>query len=485
MVVVGAGISGIDAAYHLTHECPDRSFVMLEGRADIGGTWDLFKYPGIRSDSDMHTLGFGFKPWVHDKAIADGESIMDYLRETVAEYELDQYIRFNTHVDRADWSSDEGRWTISATDTTTGDPVTYTCTFLFMCSGYYSYKGGYRPDFPGEERFGGAMIHPQQWPDDLDYEGKRVVVIGSGATAMTLVPAMASTGAGHVTMLQRSPTYVVSRPDKDVIANGLRKILPDDIAYRLTRRKNIALGQFFYKQTRSKPEKVKANLLKMSRKQLGDEVVDEHFTPEYNPWDQRLCLIPNGDLYESLNSGAASVVTDTIDTFTETGIQLTSGEHLDADIIVTATGLQLVTLGEMDVAVDGEPVDFANTYTYKGLMYSDVPNLASTFGYINASWTLRADIVCKWVTRVLNHMRAVGADVVTPRLRNEDQGMPMRPWIDDFSAGYIRRMAPMLPKQGDREPWIANQNYAKDQAMIVDAPVPDDVLTFERVTANA
>ena len=485
VVVVGAGISGIDAAYHLTHECPDRSFVMLEGRADIGGTWDLFKYPGIRSDSDMHTLGFGFKPWVHDKAIADGESIMDYLRETVAEYELDQYIRFNTHVDRADWSSDEGRWTISATDTTTGDPVTYTCTFLFMCSGYYSYKGGYRPDFPGEERFGGAMIHPQQWPDDLDYEGKRVVVIGSGATAMTLVPAMASTGAGHVTMLQRSPTYVVSRPDKDVIANGLRKILPDDIAYRLTRRKNIALGQFFYKQTRSKPEKVKANLLKMSRKQLGDDVVDEHFTPEYNPWDQRLCLIPNGDLYESLNSGAASVVTDTIDTFTETGIQLTSGEHLDADIIVTATGLQLVTLGEMDVAVDGEPVDFANTYTYKGLMYSDVPNLASTFGYINASWTLRADIVCKWVTRVLNHMRAVGADVVTPRLRNEDQGMPMRPWIDDFSAGYIRRMAPMLPKQGDREPWIANQNYAKDQAMIVDAPVPDDVLTFERVTANA
>jgi cation diffusion facilitator CzcD-associated flavoprotein CzcO len=484
VVVVGAGISGIDAAYHLTQNCPDRSFVMLEGRPDIGGTWDLFKYPGIRSDSDMHTLGFGFKPWIHDKAIADGPSIMEYLRETVAEHDLERHIRFNTHVDRADWSSDDGRWTLTATDTASGEPVTYTCTFLFMCSGYYSYKGGYRPEFPGEERFGGTLIHPQQWPDDLDYQGKRVVVIGSGATAMTLVPAMASSGAEHVTMLQRSPTYVVSRPDKDAIANGLRKVLPDRLAYRLTRKKNIALGEMFYRQTRKKPAKVKAKLIKMARKELSADVVDRHFTPEYNPWDQRLCLIPNSDLFASINEGTASVVTDAIDTFTETGVQLESGEHLDADIIVTATGLQLVTVGEMDFAVDGEPIDFSAAYTYKGMMYSDVPNLASVFGYINASWTLRADIVCDWVTRLLNHMRDTGSDVATPRLRETDHNMPMRPFIDDFSAGYIRRMAPLLPKQGDRVPWVAKQSYAAEQELIVEAPVDDDVLQFDKVTAT-
>ncbi|MEZ5295753.1 MAG: NAD(P)/FAD-dependent oxidoreductase [Ilumatobacteraceae bacterium] len=436
VVVVGAGISGIGAAYHLTHQCPDRSFVILEGRADIGGTWDLFKYPGIRSDSDMHTLGYSFKPWKHEKAIADGPSIMEYLRETVAAFDLEQYIRFNTHVDSAEWSSVDARWTINARDTSTGQPVTYTCSFLFMCSGYYSYKGGYRPDFPGEERFGGTFVHPQQWPDDLDYAGKKVVVIGSGATAMTLVPAMARSGAGHVTMLQRSPTYVVSRPAKDAIANGLRKVLPDELAYKITRRKNIAMGQFFYKQTRTKPEKVKKQLLDMSRKQLGDDVVDQHFTPSYNPWDQRLCLIPDGDLYETINDGSVSVVTDTIETFDETGIQLTSGEHLDADIVVTATGLQLVTLGEMDFTVDGEPVDFSQTITYKGVAYSGVPNLASTFGYVNASWTLRADIVCGWVCWVLNYMRATGTDVAVPRLRPQDADMTLRPWIDDFSAGY-------------------------------------------------
>ena len=485
VVVVGAGISGIGAAYHLTHECPDRTFVILEGRADIGGTWDLFKYPGIRSDSDMHTLGYSFKPWLHDRAIADGPSIMEYLRETVDEFDLGQYIRFNTHVDRAEWSSTDARWTLHARDTTTDEPVTYTCSFLFMCSGYYSYRGGYRPDFPGEERFGGTFVHPQQWPDDLDYQGKKVVVIGSGATAMTLVPAMASSGAGHVTMLQRSPTYVVSRPAKDAIANGLRKVLPDGLAYRITRRKNITMGQFFYNQTRTKPDKVKKQLLDLSRKQLGDEVVDRHFTPSYNPWDQRLCLIPDGDLYDTINDGSASVVTDTIDTFDETGIRLTSGERLDADIVVTATGLQLVTLGEMDFTVDGEPVDFSQTFTYKGVAYSDVPNLASTFGYVNASWTLRADIVCGWVCRVLNYMRATGTDVVVPRLRTEDEDMAARPWIDDFSAGYIQRMLPMLPKQGDREPWVARQNYKADIDLIVKSPISDDALHFERAPITA
>ena len=485
VVVVGAGISGIGAAYHLTHQCPDRSFVVLEGRADIGGTWDLFRYPGIRSDSDMHTLGYSFKPWKHEKAIADGPSIMEYLRETVDEYDIEQYIRFNTHVDRAEWSSTDARWTLHAGDTTTGEPITYTCSFLFMCSGYYSYKGGYRPDFPGEERFGGTLVHPQQWPDDLDYTGKNVVVIGSGATAMTLVPAMARGGAGHVTMLQRSPTYVVSRPAKDAIANGLRKVLPDDLAYKITRKKNIAMGQFFYKQTRTKPEKVKKQLLDLSRKQIGDDVVEQHFTPSYNPWDQRLCLIPDGDLYETINDGSVSVVTDTIETFDETGIQLASGEHLDADIVVTATGLQLVTLGEMDFTVDGEPVDFSQTFTYKGVAYSDVPNLASTFGYVNASWTLRADIVCGWVCRVLNYMRATDTDVVVPRLRAGDRDMEQRPWIEDFSAGYIQRMVPMLPKQGDREPWVALQNYKGDIGLIVDSPIADDALHFERSSVTA
>jgi len=485
VVVVGAGISGIGAAYHLTHECPDRSFVILEGRSEIGGTWSLFRYPGVRSDSDMHTLGYSFKPWKHEKAIADGPSILDYLHETIDEYDLGQYIRFNTLVERADWSSDDARWTVTARDATTGDPVTYTCSFLFMCSGYYSYKGGYRPDFPGEERFGGTIVHPQEWPDDLDYQGKNVVVIGSGATAMTLVPAMASNGAGHVTMLQRSPTYVISNPDKDVIANTLRTFLPEELAYKLTRKKNVAFQQWLYRQTRTRPEKVKEKLLGQARKAIGDELVAEHFTPTYNPWDQRLCLIPNGDLFDVINDGSASVVTDTIDTFTETGIQLTSGEHVDADIIVTATGLQLVTLGEMDFTVDGEPVDFANTFTYKGVAYSDVPNLASTFGYLNASWTLRSDIVAGWVCRVLNYMRATRTDIVVPRLRPEDEGMPMRPWAESFSSGYIVRMAPMLPKQGDREPWVALQSYSGDLKLITEAPVTDDALRFERVTQRA
>jgi monooxygenase len=485
VVVIGAGISGIGAAYHLTRRCPDRSFVVLEGRADIGGTWDLFRYPGVRSDSDMHTLGYSFKPWVDDKAIADGPRIMNYLRETVAEFDLEQYIRFNTQVERADWSSGDACWKLTARDTTTGDAVTYTCSFLFMCSGYYSYKGGYLPEFPGYDRFQGTLIHPQKWPEDLDYQGKRVVVVGSGATAMTVVPAMAKSGAGHVTMLQRSPTWVVSRPDEDAIANWMRKLLPRDLAYKLTRKKNVALQQMFYRKTRTDPDKVRERLLSMSRKELGDELVDEHFTPSYNPWDQRLCLIPNGDLYDAINSGAASVVTDTIETFTETGIQLTSGEHLDADIIVTATGLQLVTLGEMDFFVDGDPVDFANTFTYKGVAYSDVPNLASTFGYINASWTLRADLVSGWVCRVLNYLRATGTDIVVPRLRREDEGMSPHPWVEDFSSGYIQRMVPMLPKQGVHEPWIQYQNYGKDVKYLMESPLSDDALHFEKAKSPA
>ena len=484
VLVVGAGISGIGAAYHLQTSSPDRSFVILEGRADIGGTWDLFRYPGVRSDSDMHTLGYSFKPWKHEKSIADGPAILEYLRETVDEYGIEQYIRFNHLVTTASWSTDDARWTVTARRTDTDETVTYTCSFLFMCSGYYSYKGGYTPEFPGVDDFEGHVIHPQQWPDDLDYAGKRVVVVGSGATAMTLVPAMAE-DAGHVTMLQRSPTYVVSRPAQDGIANRLRKLLPESLAYKIVRKKNVALGQLFYDKTRKQPAKVKDKLLDLTRKELGDEMVDRHFTPSYNPWDQRLCLIPDGDLYEALKNGSASVVTDHIETFTPTGIQLESGRHLDADIIVTATGLQLVTVGEMDFTVDGEPVDFSRTWTYKGLAYSDIPNLVSSFGFINASWTLRADITCDFVCRLLNHMRATDTDYCVPRLRPSDADMPQRPWIDDFSAGYMQRIMPMMPKQGDRAPWINTQRYNQDVKLISKAPVDDDVMQFHHARVPA
>jgi cation diffusion facilitator CzcD-associated flavoprotein CzcO len=479
VVIVGAGISGIGAGYHLQQDCPDRDYVILEGRDDLGGTWDLFRYPGVRSDSDMHTLGYSFKPWTEAKAIADGPSILTYVRETAAEFGIDQKMRFQHMVTDASWSSETSTWTVTAQVGAEGDKqtVAYTCNYLFMCSGYYSYKGGYEPEFPGRTDFAGPVVHPQKWPEDLDYEGKRVVVIGSGATAMTLVPAMATT-ASHVMMLQRSPTYVVSRPSVDSIANGLRKVLPDNMAYGITRWQNATLGEFFYKQTRTKPDKMREKLLKLAKKELGDETVAEHFTPEYNPWDQRLCLIPDSDLYNSINNGDASVVTAEIDTLTATGILLTNGEHIDADIIVTATGLQLVTIGDMDFAVDGQPVDFSKTWTYKGIAYSDVPNMASSFGYINASWTLRADITCQWVCRLLNHMTESSMTQATPRLRPEDADMPERPFIDDFSAGYMARMMPLLPRQGDREPWINTQSYRADKKFIARAPIVDGVMRF-------
>lgn len=480
VVVVGAGISGIGAAYHLQTMCPTRSFTILEGRDDLGGTWDLFQYPGIRSDSDMHTLGFGFKPWTADKAIADGASILEYLRETVAENDIERHIRFGHLVERASWSTETARWTVEGRRKDSGEPYSFTCGYLFMCSGYYSYKGGHTPDFPGQERFGGEIVHPQQWPDDLDYEGKRVVVIGSGATAMTLVPAMAES-VEHITMLQRSPTYVVSRPGVDVVANTMRKALPEKVAYGITRGKNIAFQQFLYRATRTNPERVKSVLLGQVRKELGpDYDVATHFTPTYNPWDQRLCLVPDSDLFAALRSGKASVVTDHIESFTETGIALASGEHLDADIIVTATGLRLVTLGEVDFIVDDEPVDFSRTWSYKGFGYSDVPNLGWSFGYINASWTLRADLTSVYVCRLLNHMEQTGTDQCTPRLRPSDRDMPERPWIDDFSAGYMQRVMHQFPKQGDREPWINPQNYKLDKKLFRKAPVDDGVMQFTR-----
>ena len=476
VVVIGAGISGISAAWHLQTMCPDRDFTILDGRADLGGTWDLFRYPGIRSDSDMHTLGFKFKPWVADKAIADGPAIMDYLNETVDEFDIRRRIQFNHQVHGASWSSDAERWTLSIT--ADGADKTITAGFVLMCTGYYSYKGGYRPDFPGEGAFAGPIIHPQEWPDDLDYAGKRVVVIGSGATAVTLVPAMADSGAGHVTMLQRSPTWMVAAPAKDPIANFLRKVLPDDLAYRLTRAKNVSLTDKVYKRSRTDPEKVAKGLRKRLGKHLTEEQIDEFFTPRYNPWDQRLCLVPDADLFEAMKAGKAEIVNGVIDCFTESGIRLESGEHLDADIIVTATGLNLVTIGEMDFDIDGEKVDFSERWSYKGFSYSDLPNLVSTFGYINASWTLRADLVSEYACRILNHMAEAGATTATPMLRPSDADMPRRPWVDDFSAGYMARMMPLLPKQGDREPWINTQDYKADRALIGDAPVDDGVMTF-------
>ncbi|MFM8643855.1 MAG: flavin-containing monooxygenase [Actinomycetota bacterium] len=487
VVVVGAGISGIGAGVHLNDKSPDRSFVILEGREDIGGTWDLFKYPGIRSDSDMHTLGYEFKPWKAEKSIADGPSIMAYLRETVAEHDLRRHMRFGERVVRAEWSTQNATWSVH-TQRSDGSQGSFECNYLFMCAGYYSYKAGYLPEFPGREKFGGTIVHPQEWPEDLDYSNKRVVVIGSGATAVTIVPAVAETAA-HVTMLQRSPTYMVSRPDTDALANFLRRILPAQLAYNITRAKNTWRQQLVYKRTRSNPDQIKMLLLGGVQLELGGKYpIKRHFLPRYNPWDQRLCLVPNSDFFAAIRSGRASVVTDTIETFTETGILLSSGEHIAADIIVTATGLQLVSLGEADIYVDGQQVDFAQTRTYKGMAYSDVPNLATSFGYINASWTLRADLTCTYVCRLLNHMRDTGTRQCTPRLRPGEETMPRRPWIDGFSSGYMQRVMHLMPAQGDREPWLNPQNYDRDKKMFREGAMDDGVMQFtnpEEVVADA
>ena len=483
VVVIGAGISGIGAAHHLSRLCPDRSFTILEGRSDIGGTWSLFQYPGVRSDSDMHTLGYSFKPWTADKSIADGAAIMDYLRETVEEFDIAKHIRFEHLVRRAEWSSETARWTLSV-DTPTG-PVTMTCTFLFVCAGYYSYRSGHTPEFVGRDDFTGRIVHPQDWPDDLDVAGRSVAVIGSGATAVTLVPALAELGAS-VTMIQRSPTYMVARPDVDRIALRLRRFLPERVAYWLVRRKNVFQQQFVYRKTRTDPDLIRRRLLDGVRAGLGPgHDIERDYTPSYDPWDQRLCLVPNGDFFATVRSGSARVVTDTIDRFTAGGIALTGGEEITADVIVTATGLELVNLGEMEVAVDGREVDFSSTLTYRGVAYSDVPNLVSTFGYINASWTLRADLVSTYVCRLLNHLRDSGHAQATPRRRPEDADMTLRPWIDDFSAGYLRRMIPSLPKQGDREPWTNPQRYAADRRALLREPVDDGVMTFSSPRVNA
>jgi len=476
VIIVGAGLSGIGAAVHLQKYCPNKTFAILEGRSKIGGTWDLFRYPGIRSDSDMHTLGYSFKPWTEAKSIADGPAIRNYVNETAAEHDINSHIRFDSKVQSAHWSTPDARWEIETTGDD-GEASKVSANFLFMCGGYYNYDRAYDPQFEDADAFKGLVIHPQFWPEDLDYSGKKVIVIGSGATAMTLVPAMTEQAAS-VTMVQRSPTYVVSRPAEDKIANTLRKVLPASWAYGLTRLKNTTLQSFMYKKTREEPKKVKDQLLKMMAEHLDQETIDKHFTPSYNPWDQRLCLIPNADLYAALNSGKANVVTEHIERFTEKGLLLKDGSELEADIIVTATGLELTVLSNVEFVVDNEKINFPDKFAYKGMLYSDVPNMVQTFGYINASWTLRADLTSEYVCRVLNRMDELGVRQVTPRIRPEDEGMPTRPWIDEFTAGYMQRSMHLFAKQGTG-PWRNTQNYALDKKMVRKAPIDDSALVFD------
>jgi monooxygenase len=473
VVIVGAGLSGIGAAHHLKTKCSNKRFVILEGRDAIGGTWDLFRYPGIRSDSDMYTLGYAFKPWREAKAIADGPSILKYVCETAVDDGNDKKIRYNHWVKRASWSTQDAQWTVEAEHQ--GQIKRFTCNFIFMCSGYYRYSEGYTPEFMGRERFKGRIAHPQKWTSDIDYANKRVVVIGSGATAVTLVPEMAK-DASHVTMLQRSPTYIVSMPARDRIANFLRAILPTKLAYGITRWKNVLFGMVFFKLSRSKPEWIKRMVMRGVKKEFGEspEVLAQ-FTPHYNPWDQRMCLIPDGDLFNAMKAGKASIVTDTIETFTEKGIKLTSGRELEADIIVTATGLALEVLGGMQVSVDGRAVDIGKTLCYKGMMYSDVPNMASAFGYTNASWTLKCDLTCGYVCRLINYMSAHNVRQCTPR--NRDPNLNTIPFLD-FSSGYVQRSIQKFPKQGSHAPWKLYQNYALDIVTLRYGKVEDGVLEF-------
>ncbi|MGI9206293.1 MAG: flavin-containing monooxygenase [Woeseiaceae bacterium] len=478
VIIVGAGLSGIGSACHLQQKCPDKHYLILEGRESVGGTWDLFRYPGIRSDSDMHTLGYEFKPWRAQKAIADGPAILDYIKEAAAEHQVGEHIRYQHQVRKADWSSDEHLWTLEVTDSKTAAVKKFKCNFLLMCAGYYDYKGGYEPQISGRADFQGDIVHPQEWPEDLGYGDKNIVVIGSGATAVTLIPELAKE-AKHVVMLQRSPTYMASMPDTDRIANFLRKVLPEKWAYTVTRWKNVKLQQIVYYSTRVAPKFIKRKLIKRVRKELGENAdIEKNFTPLYDPWDQRLCLVPNGDLFESLRSGRASVITDKISAITASGIRLESGREVGADIIVTATGLSLCLLGDVQVSVDGESVNFAEKYSYKAMMFSDVPNLVSIFGYINASWTLRADLVADYACRLINHMTIANSRQCTPRLRGRYRDMNAKPWIENFSSNYIQRKQHLLPRQGDRHPWLNTQNYSMEKKLIRDSDVVDDVLEF-------
>jgi cation diffusion facilitator CzcD-associated flavoprotein CzcO len=474
VLIVGAGLSGIGAAHHLQQRCPGKRFAIVEKRASIGGTWDLFRYPGVRSDSDMYTLGYRFRPWTDAQAIADGPSILRYIRATAEEAGIVAKISFGHVVRRAEWSSADALWTVHGERVDDGVPVTWRARFLHVCSGYYRYDEGHRPEFAGEADFTGTLVSPQFWPEGLDVADKRIVVIGSGATAVTLVPALAASAA-HVTMLQRSPSYVVARPRLDPIAQTLRRYLPEWLAYAATRWKNVFLQAFFYRLARRRPEHVAQRIVAMAAAQLGPGCdADVHFTPRYKPWDQRLCLVPDGDLFAAIRAGRASVVTDTIDRFVGSGIRLASGETLGADIVVVATGLKLNLLGDIALSVDGQERRGSEAMVYKGMMLSDVPNLALCFGYVNASWTLKADLTAEYVCRLLRHMDRRGATIVVPR---RDPSVASQPFLS-FTSGYVQRASAIQPKQGTRRPWQVHQNYFRDMLALRFGRVDDGVLRF-------
>ena len=478
VLIVGAGLSGIDAAHHLQTLCPGKTYVILEQRERIGGTWDLFRYPGIRSDSDMLTMGYSFRPWTQPKAISPGNLIRDYITDTARDEGIDTHIRFQHAIQSASWSSAEAAWTVEAVRNPEGQRVTFTCNFLFSCAGYYRYSAGYLPEFPGMERFGGMMVHPQSWPSDVDYAGKRVLIIGSGATAVTLLPSMAKT-AGHVTMLQRSPTYIVSAPEEDKVANFLRTVLPPMWAYRLSRWKNVAFMTFLYQFSQMFPNLIKKQLLNAVKNELpADYDVATHFTPTYKPWEQRICLVPDADMFQAISSGRASVVTDQIESFTEKGVLLKSGKLLEADIVVTATGLVMQAYGGMALTVDGRAVDLSETLAYKGVMLSGVPNMASVFGYINASWTLKADLICEYVCRLLNYMDSKGARMVTP---NRKGAKAVAQFVVKFSSGYMQRALQEWPKQGSEKPWRVYQNYIRDVIALRWASMNDGTLEYSKL----
>ncbi len=480
VLIVGAGLSGVGAACRLQKSCPTKRYAILEGRDEMGGTWDLFRYPGVRSDSDMFTLSYPFRPWRHAKAIAGGRAILNYIRDTARHYRVDEKIRFGYRVRAASWSSADARWTVEAERGPEREIVRLTCNFLLMCAGYYAYEDGYLPHFPGLERFEGRIVHPQKWTNDVEYASKRVLVVGSGATAVTMVPELAKRAA-HVVMLQRSPTYVIERPSSDAFADALRKLLPQRAAYRLARWKNILLGAYFYRFCRRSPQSAKWLLLRRVRDALGPNYdVETHFTPRYNPWEQRLCLVPDGDLFRAIRNGRASVVSDSIETFTKNGVMLSGGEEIEADLVIAATGLVLQPLGGVRLVVDGGEIDIAKTMVYKGAMFSDVPNLASVFGYANASWTLKADLICRYVCRLLKHMDARGVRQCAPH--NDDPRVARLPLVD-FSSGLFQRALDRWPKQGSQSPWRWRQNYVRDFLTLRFGPLDDGVLRYSSRSA--
>ena len=475
VLVVGAGLSGIGAAHHLQTTSPWATYAVFEARDAIGGTWDLFRYPGIRSDSDMFTLGYSFRPWPGAKSIADGASILQYIVDTAAESGIDEKIRFNHRIVSTDWSTDDGCWHVTAERTDTGETVELTASFVFSCSGYYRYDQGYLPDFAGMDEFRGEIIHPQQWPADFEAAGKQIVVIGSGATAITLVPSLAAT-AGHVTMLQRSPTYVMALPTKDPLANFMRRWLPTKVSGPVIRWQHALASQGFFKLSRWRPDLVKKILRKGLERQLpAGYDIDTHFTPTYNPWDQRLCVVADGDMFKAIKAGTASVTTDRIDTFTETGLRLESGQELDADVVVTATGLDLLFIGGIEVTVDGEKIDVPSKLTYKGMMLQDVPNFALALGYTNASWTLKAELTCDYVCRLVNHLHETGNRQCTPRATGADVSDDP---VFNLSSGYVTRNLDKLPKQGKSFPWQTHHSYLADYRAMKRKPIVDGAMVF-------